>query len=389
MTLTELLEKKSEIKTKIAALLQVAEDEARDLNETEQADYDALVAELANIENEIASKEQELRSIKVKAPKPQNFSILNAIRAEVEHRSLNDFENQVVSQGRKEMERANLTYTGNIVLPVNYRASIQATVTSAGIENVETDKLDIISKLRNKLVLVEAGAQYLTGLVGNVSIPVYSGSNVAWAAESGEAVDAGGTFTQVNYTPKRLTANLKISKQFLLQDASGSAESLLQADLVAALSEQLEKTFLGSAAGSSTTPAGLGNLLTPTTIATYADVVGVEGSLEAANVTNIKYILSPSMKATLRTTAKEAGNAIFIYSDNNEISGHPALSSAAVTTDLGYVGDWSDYVIAQWGGIDIVVDQFTLASSGLIRLVINSYWDGKPRRLTSFQSFDI
>jgi HK97 family phage major capsid protein len=229
----------------------------------------------------------------------------------------------------------------------------------------------------------------LTGLVGNVSIPVYSGSNVAWAAESGEAVDAGGTFTQVNYTPKRLTANLKISKQFLLQDASGSAESLLQADLVAALSEQLEKTFLGSAAGSSTTPAGLGNLLTPTTIATYADVVGVEGSLEAANVTNIKYILSPSMKATLRTTAKEAGNAIFIYSDNNEISGHPALSSAAVTTDLGYVGDWSDYVIAQWGGIDIVVDQFTLASSGLIRLVINSYWDGKPRRLTSFQSFDI
>jgi HK97 family phage major capsid protein len=124
MTLTELLEKKSEIKTKIAALLQVAEDEARDLNETEQADYDALVAELANIENEIASKEQELRSIKVKAPKPQNFSILNAIRAEVEHRSLNDFENQVVSQGRKEMERANLTYTGNIVLPVNYRASI-------------------------------------------------------------------------------------------------------------------------------------------------------------------------------------------------------------------------------------------------------------------------
>jgi hypothetical protein len=68
---------------------------------------------------------------------------------------------------------------------LNYRGSIQATVTSAGVENVETDKLEIISKLRNKLMLVDAGAQYLTNLVGNVSIPVYSGSDVGWSTENG------------------------------------------------------------------------------------------------------------------------------------------------------------------------------------------------------------
>jgi HK97 family phage major capsid protein len=289
------------------------------------------------------------------------------------------------------MTRANLPFGGNIVLPagISKRGAIQATVTGAGIENVQTDKLEILPALRNRLVMVAAGAQYLTGLTGNISIPVYSGSNVGWAAETGEAVDAGGTFTQVNYAPKRLTANLKISKQFLLQD-SHDAEAMLQSDLVAALAEKLESTLLGASAGSSTQPAGLANLLTATTVATYADIVDIEGALEAANVHNkYTYVLAPSMKSFLRTLPKEAGQALFVYGDNNEISGYTALSTAGVPTDTGFVGDWTDYVIAQWGGIDIIVDQYTLASQGLIRLVVNSYWDGKPRRLTSFKAFDL
>jgi HK97 family phage major capsid protein len=388
-TLTELVEKKNEVKAKADELLALIETEAREFTEEEKAQYDAYIAELEGIEAEIATKEGELRNVRVKI-KPQSFSLLNAIKAEVEHRSFTDFEKTIVAAGKSEMQKANLSYGGNIVLPANYntRASIQATVTGAGIENVETDKLAILPALRNRLALVDAGAQYLTGLVGNVSIPVYSGSNVAWAAENGEAVDAGGSFTQVNYSPKRLTANLKISKQFLLQD-SHDAESLLQNDLVAAIAEKLEATLLGSNAGSSSQPAGLGNLLTPVAVASYSDVVALEGALEASNVYKYKYVLSPSAKAFLRSLPKETGQALFVYGDTNEINGNKALSTNSVATDNGFVGDWSDYIVAQWGGIDVVVDQYTLASSGMIRLVVNSYWDGKPRRLSSFKAFTV
>jgi HK97 family phage major capsid protein len=390
MTLTELINKKNEIKTKVADLLKLIEDESRDFTEEEQTQYDAYVAELEDIETQIAEKENELRSLKVKTTHVRSndsFSLVRAIRNEIEHRSMSQVDADYIANGKSAFEKANISYNSNIVLPLNTRASIQATVSSAGIENVPTDKLAILPKLRNKLVMVEAGAQFLTNLVGNVSIPVYSGSNVNWAAETGAAVDAGGAFTQVTYSPKRLTANLKISKQFLLQDAHDS-ESLLMNDLVSAISEKLESTLLGSVAGSSTQPAGLGNLLTASTIAGYSDVVGLEGALEAANVYNIKYLLSPSMKSTLRTLPKEAGSAIFVY-DNNEVLGNKALSTNGITGDLGFVGDWSDYVIASWGGVEVVVDQYTLADQGLIRLVINSYFDGKPRRLTSFKSFDI
>jgi HK97 family phage major capsid protein len=386
MTLTELVDKKNELKKQMNAMLSLIETEEREFTEEEQAAYDALVTELEGVETEIAEKENELRSISVK-PVRRSFSLLSAIRAEVNRRSLSEFEQSVVNQGKKEMERANLSFSGNIVLPVSKRASIQATVTGAGIENVQTDVLEILPKLRNNLVLVNSGAMYLPGLIGNVQIPAYNGSNVSWAAENGEAADAGGSFSAVTYSPKRLTANLKISKQFLLQD-SHDAEAILQNDLISALAEKLESTLLGASAGSSTQPAGLGSLLTPDTVADYADVVALEGALEAQNVHDYKYLLSPAMKSFLRSTPKTAGNAIFIYSDNDEINGYKALSSNSVPSGLGFVGNWTDYVVAQWGGIDVVVDQYTLASSGLIRLVVNSYWDGKPRRLTSFKSFD-
>jgi hypothetical protein len=63
----------------------------------------------------------------------------------------------------------------------------------------------------------------------------------------------------------RLTAVLDISKQWLIQDSAG-AEAMLQRDIINALTEQLEKTLLGNTPGSATQPAGLGSLVSPTTI---------------------------------------------------------------------------------------------------------------------------
>ena len=48
------------------------------------------------------------------------------------------------------------------------------------------------------------------------------------------------------------------------------------------------------------------------------------------------------------------------------------------------MGNFSDYVIAQWGGIDLTVDPYTKAADGKVRLVINAYFDAKPRRSEAF-----
>ena len=41
-------------------------------------------------------------------------------------------------------------------------------------------------------------------------------------------------------------------------------------------------------------------------------------------------------------------------------------------------------VIGQWGGIDLTVDPYTQAAKGKVRLVINAYFDAKPRRAEAF-----
>ena len=88
-------------------------------------------------------------------------------------------------------------------------------------------------------------------------------------------------------------------------------------------------------------------------------------------------------KAVLKTTVKVAGAAKFIM-ENNEIEGYPVLCSSAVASKGVVMGNFADYVIGQWGGIDLTVDPYTQAANGKVRLVINAYFDAKPRRADAF-----
>lgn len=315
--------------------------------------------------------------------KMEKFSLLRAINDVANNRQIDETAQEVVAKGIAEMRKAGQSYAGQIVLPMESR-SIQATVEGAGIENVAEDKLGILEPLRSNLVLVQAGASYMTGLVGNISIPTYSGSNVGWAGEISTASDGKGSFAEVNLEPKRLTAYLDISKQFLIQD-SNSAEAMLKADIVRAISNKLEATVLGDEAGSTTKPKGLLNGVTADTAAiTYKNVVAMEAELESKNVGgDIKFIVSPSAKADLKTTLKASGVSGYLM-EGNEVNGYEVLSTSAVAGKGVIMGNFSDYVVAQWGGIDLTVDPFTQAAEGKVRLVINAYFDAKPRREEAF-----
>ena len=47
-------------------------------------------------------------------------------------------------------------------------------------------------------------------------------------------------------------------------------------------------------------------------------------------------------------------------------------------------GNWADYFLGQWVAIDMTVDPYTQATKGLVRLVINSYWNMGMIRKESF-----
>lgn len=382
-----LLDKKEQLRVKAEALISNAEKELRKLNKEEDDALTSIKKEIADIDSQIKGIEEEnKRNYKqsIKKNIMEKFSLLKAINDVANNRQLDERALEVVAAGQAEMRKSGQSYGGQIVLPVEERADIQATVATAGQENVAEDKLGILEPLRANLVLVQAGASYMTGLIGNVSIPAYSGSNVAWAGETAAASDSAGTFSEVTLEPKRLTAYIDVSKQFLIQD-SDSAEEMLKRDIVAAISNKLEATILGKEAGDATKPAGLLNGVTADEAApTYKDIVKMEADLEAKNVTgDIKFIVSPSAKADLKTTDKGTDTGKYLMEDD-EINGYPVLCTSNVADKGMIMANWSDLVIGQWGGIDLTVDPYTQAASGKVRLVINAYFDAKPRRADAF-----
>lgn len=338
-------------------------------------------------EDEPQDKEENRNNI---AMKKQNFSLLKAIRSVVNGEQFDKNTAAVIAEGRSIMSAANQAVNGQIVIPVESRAEgdttpttpangIMATVATAGMENVAEDKLDIVEPLRNRSALGVAGATFLTGLVGDLSIPVYSGSNCAWKGEVVTAENGAGTFSEVSLKPKRLTAFIDISKQFIYQD-SNSAEEMLRRDLVNAIAEKLEMTILGSEAGTTTKPEGLFNGVTADTAAVkFGDIVDWEADLENANIGEIKYIVNPSAKAILRKTAKDTGSGLFVMADG-EIEGNEVISSASVVKKGVILGDFRELVIGQWGALDVVVDPYTKAADGQIRVVVNAYFDAALRR---------
>ena len=336
-------------------------------------------------------KEQRNNQTIISTNMTKKFSLIKAINDVTNNRSLDEVAKEVVRKGVEEMRKSGLAIAGSIQLPVMENADeevrangVLAQTATAGMENIATEKLDILEPLRANMVMSQAGATYLTGLVGNISIPAYTGSNVAWAGETAAAANGAGDWSEIKLQPHRLTAYVDVSKEFLLQD-SNDAEAMLRRDIIAAIGNKLEATILGSDAGTDEKPAGLFDGVTAmTTALKFGDIVDAEAELDAANVSGAyTYILSPKAKAALRTLSKDAGSGRFVLEDG-EIEGSKALVSSNVVAKGMIVGDFTDYVIAQWGAIDLVVDNYTKATEGKVRLVVNAYFDAKPRRAASF-----
>lgn len=381
MTSLELTDKKEQLQLKAENILNTGKAEMRKLTDEETDEYNSICKQIADVETELRDLQKELSNNKKKNKiMKENFSLIKAIRSVANNQSLDERSQEIVNEGVAEMRKSGQSYAGQIVLPVEERGDVQATVTGKGAEVVAEDKLNILDPIYQNLVMAKAGAQFMTGLVGNVSVPTYSGATVGWKGEVDAAADGVGTFGEVELSPKRLTAYIDVSKQFLIQD-SASAEALLRNDIVRAISNQLEATILGNAAGTATKPEGIFNGATAA-ILTYDGTVDMEEKLDGVEAySNPSYIVSPSVKAKLRKAKTDAGSGQFVYEDG-EINGIPCYCTSAAKGIV--LGDFSNYVIGQWGGIDLTVDPYTQAANGKIRIVVNAYFDAKPLRANAF-----
>lgn len=382
MNSVDLIEQKELLKQEMRDITSLCRKEIRMMSEDETSLYNEKKEQINKINEELRklSEETEIQNDIIKPTKTmenKNFSIVKAIRSVANNQPLDEFNQSVVNAGMEEMRATGNAFQGQIVLPTEKRA---VDVATEGADVVATDIWNVMEAIHNKSVMAQLGCNIITNLVNDVQIPVISTINCAWEGETATHSDDTATFTSVKLSPKRLSCVVPISKMLLQQDSTG-VESAIRNEITKAIMGKLEATIFGSAAGTTTQPAGIfyngGQALS--TVATFADICSLEAGLDGVeNYGEKKYVMGTTAKATLRGTQKGQGTG-FIF-ENNEIDGTPAVATGFVGASNIAYGDWSNLVIGLWSGVDVVVDNYTLASSGCVRLIVNFYADAKLAR---------
>lgn len=411
MNSLEIKDAREQLKKRALEIIDTCKKEVRDMTEDETKEIDDL-------KDKIKEKDEELKSLQARLDKlsfeedgedyteddrsydeeddkensrnnsksnvrkmKKNFSLVKAIRSIANNQPLDDVTMAVIKAGQEEARKAGVNAQGQIQLPTEERATV--TVAAEGEDVVATDLFDILTPLRAKNVLVNAGARFLGNLVGNVQVPVMTKANVTWEGETASAKDGSPTFSHKTLSPKRLTAYIDMSKQLIAQDSIG-VENAIRNDLVAAINAKLEETVLGNGVGSTTQPAGMFNVITADSVADFAAICDKEANVEDANVLGeCVYVMSNKAKSALRSMIKGT-NATGMVFENGEVDGTKAFNTSNVEGKKYLYGDFTNLAIGSWGGVDLTVDPYTKASDGQIRIVVNMYVDAQVLRPEAF-----
>ncbi len=379
----------------------------------DEAAYDAAVEKAVELTKELdqATKveaaqqrlaDRQLADLEKQAGRA--FSLAKFIREladDPEGKSLTGIEADVAQMGAEEYKRLGLNQRG-VVLPsavLRSSAGQNYSTNADGGYAKEEAAPRYVDGLKNKLVVAQLGATVLGDLVGTVPVVSAGSISASWLAEGAQASVSKAAFARVSLTPHRNAVVGAFSKD-LLKQTSIDVENIIMDKILTAHAELLEAACINGS-GSSNQPTGILTALaavtnTPNIVAigtnggpaTWAKVVALETKVNAGNANRGKlgYLTNAKVVGDLKTIERASNTARFLLDgDFSKLNGYPIDWTNLVPSNLTkgtssgvcsamIFGNWEDLYIGHWGGVDIVVDPYTLAAYGDVRFVLNS-WD--------------
>ncbi|HEM8717976.1 TPA: phage major capsid protein [Enterobacter hormaechei] len=257
-----------------------------------------------------------------------------------------------------------------IEVPVNQlRATSTAPATGGAlVKEVYVDSY--IDVLRANSVFAQLPIQTFSGLEGegNLVLPKLSSDFTAMFDFIDEGADSplvDANFEKLVLKPKTFSGSVPITRTLI--KSADTAERYVQDAMVRGAGLKLEKEILAqivTAAPSKTLTAAI----------TQADVQAALGQLAAANVRidNVVAIVHPSTAAVLRSTLVGSNTAAKYMIEGYRFEAYlcdsvRVIESTQVAAGSIIFGDFSNVVLASWGGLTVDRDDTTLrASQGIV-----------------------
>ena len=406
--------------SKIAQLKALAESAdlmQRGLSDAEETTVDTINAEVAELDTKIERAEkleaQVMRAAYSAAtPQPevmeqskiqQRYSISKLVREAMTGR-LTGLEAEMSQEAASDLKNAGVGVRGLAQIP---GFILRNTSTIGGTNVPGQSNVNVLEALVPTPILEQAGANVLRGLAGNINLPsLNDGTDII--NETASATGAAAIAAR-QLTPQRVASRIDITNE-LLAAMNQSIDATVQRQFARASAAQIDEMFLVKVVAAAASTFVKRNETPAATVAglTSAVASGLIGALGNANaLTNsTAFITSHGLLATARYTPTVSGGAIPIMQDN-QIFGYNAfgtsLAAAGLITDASYdiysevyanttaatnIGNEADLVpivianmencyVAYWGGgaADLVIDPYTLAATGITRLILNMYAD--------------
>ncbi len=279
--------------------------------------------------------------------------------------------------------------TKGFFMPINVetRAPNMASVAAQGGNLVQTNLLggQFIDVLRNRAVVMKAGARQLTGLSGNIQIPRKNGrSAIYWVSENGTITESEVTFDQVAFAPKTIGA-LSVYTQQLLAQASLDVDALITNDLYEEVALGIDAAAL-TGSGTGGQPTGLKNLagIQSVSLGTNgaAPTMDLAIDLETAiadlnaDVDNMSFLFNAKTIGALKKLKSTTGEYLWRRDGKGTKAGSMGImegydvfrtnqlpknlsKGAGTNLSMAVFGDFSQLVVAQWGaGIEVVANPY-------------------------------
>lgn len=271
-------------------------------------------------------------------------------------------------------------------LPVKREITVQSAGAGASLVNQQLRPDMFIDVLRNALVLAQAGATVLTGLVGDQKIPRKSAAaSAGWTNGEVAVANSEMTLEQLTLTPRTVGAYSDMSRQALLQ-TTPAIDMLVMSDLMESTARAVQTgALLGS--GATGQPTGIktrvdsaGTVFTVSTAGTptAAELLAADSVLGDGNVEDdgtIAWMLPRRLFNTMCALpwTSNAVNKFLAQRMNGKGAGTvidiEAFLTNSVTKNYAFYGRWSDLVIAHWNAFELIVDPYSLSTKGALRIV--------------------
>ena len=382
-------EERASVVENMEAIVDSAKVEGRELTDAETTKFDTLndkanslegmAKRAASFEALQASKVEKSEKIENTPKEIREYSFQDAMKAAYSGR-MEGLIKEMDQEARNEARYTGQSFKG-IAIPssVLTRAAVGTAAGNATEVMAWTDQLEA------NLVLASAGANFYSG-VNNMKFPVFSSINSGFVPEAGgSAPAANGTASGVTLSPKKLISIVNVSAEALVQNAG--IEAALRRNMAQSVAATLENALLDTAdvsnapasifadAAAGSTAAVSAATLTALETTVLGNGVQLEGArmaylMDMDAYTKVKTEAQVSSVSPLYDNRDKTANGYFTF-----VSSGVAASGASGKEHVLF-GDFSKVHIAQFGGLDILVDPYTDGGIGQTRMIVTSLVDG-------------